>query len=698
MSQLDLELILESNSSYSQDFYITLPVAIHVHKYLEQFVYLDTIRDSAIPIAYLENRPTDALRSLVVVNKSHSVLANSPALFSGKKHDQVISKTYSSAYSSIIATDVTITDSMGQEKPLYYRHHLPTGTTEVVLTQFRNGNKTLVDEGYLVDLDQQSVFTNYLNRYDANTGSYQLFFVSGATSDGETFNTLLNSEPVAREATWEDIDLTTGTLTTAYPVYSVERSGSGYTFYFNKGARWFIKARDKGLIQPRRPLAKSPDLPWYLRVTNGDINSLVNSQVRRYRIPEFNTQPFIPYNPIKFGPKEDLIFVSRRVLAANRNNLAIQPDGGLHISIEIYDEEGDLIKVYTTDQSLTGLRVSDTEVFYETDKISSWDNERGFIALATNIFPSWEYHARYYYNADDYEYTTVNLNPVINKKIRTNTYVFYCVPNVDDADKALHHLLVDRDGIILECSQGLGIAHPNLQLVDTADEYNPNTVIGMKYFSEIEDNFLDQYAAGFNNTNAYMILAEITSLDSALIEDQTYIDVRRPGGIIDEDFYQEAVEANPRILQSHLGFGADGQIIPQVGVMVAEPELSLQEDYGGLLTQAHTEELLRLHAPSAGYLVVNWVYPKSEITGSSFTAEQVDLDITWEGPGTYHLYRKTTASGAWELINSTDYLTRTAISYTDTGLSSLSVYYYSVAIEIDGQEYPKSDELSVKVK
>ncbi len=555
-----------------------------------------------------------------------------------------------------------------------------------------------MDEGYRIELDTLSVYTNYQNAHDPDSGSYRLFFVSGSTSDETTFNTLLNPQPVAKEATWEDIDLDTGGLTTNYPVYSIEHGTRGYSFHFNEGTRWYIRAHDKGLILPRKPLADRPDAPWYLRITNGDVSAVVNGSARRYRVTEFATQPFIPYQPIKYGNKEDLLFVNRRTLRSFRKDLAIEPTESLHLEIDIEDENGTLIKVYTTDTTLEGLRVGDSEVFYESDKIASWDNRNGFIALATAAFPAWKYYARFYYNADDYEYTQVNLNPITNRKLRDHTWVFYCIPDVNDADRSIHHLVINHDGTIVECSQNQGIGHPNLQLQLGSGAYNSETVIGLKYFSEIEDNFLSRYASGFANTQGYMILAEISCMDVSLQEDMLVVDVRTPGGVIAPEFYQVAVEANPRILQSELGFGADGQTIPQVNVVVLEPQLNLLEDYGGLLTQERAEQLLRLHMPVNGYAVIDWTYPKAEVTGYSTAVGVVDLDITWEGPGSYKVYRKSTLDSEWELLNETSYPTRTTITYTDSGLTSDTIYYYGVAIVVDDVEYPVGNTLAVKVQ
>lgn len=694
MDHIILELIVESESTGES---ISLPVAVHVTKHIEQFIYTNSIQDAAVPIAYLGNQPIDSWQNLVVVNKSHSVVANSPRLMvHEKKMDKVTATSYASSYSELLITNVVTTDSAGKQKPLFYRHALPDDCVEASLISVINGNKERVEEGYLVDLDSDSIFTNYFNYFDADSGSYRLYYVTAASSDGTTQNMLLNSAPATKEASWEDLDLDTGELRTDIPLYTREKSGSGYSFSFNKGATWFIKPQERGLVQPRRPLSKKPNMPWYLRFTNGDVTGIANGFVHRYRIPEFLTQPFIPFAPIKYGPHEELLTVNKRVLNTTRKTLYIKPELGLHAFIYAEDPDGVLTNIYTTDQSLGGTRYSDTNVFYESDKIASWDNEHGFIGLAVDTFANRTYWAQFYYVVDDYEYTFVNLNPITNKKMKDHTYVFYCVPDVGDTDRAIHHLLVGPDGKVKHTSQSLGLTVPNLQLKQLDGSYNSNTVVGLPYASETEDSFLSLYAAGYANTHAYLILAEVSAIDISVVENQTEIDVRRAAGIV-KSLFTEAIGANPRILQSALGYGPAGQVVPQVNVVVIEAPITVLEDYGGDLTTTQAESLLRTHMPVSGHAVIKYSYPKSVLSGWSFTASETQLSATWEGEFDYRFYRREALAQAWDLIHTASSPAQGDVTYVDTTAVTSVVYQYAVALFDGVNEYPFSDLISVKV-
>jgi hypothetical protein len=609
----------------------------------------------------------------------------------------VVSKSYSSPYSAIAATDVAITDSTGNLIPLFYRHELPENTTEVAIYGFKDGNKIGTGEGVKTDLATRSVYTSFTNTFDYRTGSYSIYFLTGSTSDGVVFNTMFNPVPAVREATWEDIDLDTGGLVTTFPLYTVEKSGRGYTFYFNKGTKWYIKPLSTGLIQPLLPKNVTADSPWFIKFTNGDVSAFINSRVNRYYIGDYATQSFVPSYPIKYEVNGDVYYVNNKCVALARGELYIRLEQGLHLEIRVTDLDGTLKHVYTTNSSLEGVAVPGTALLYESDKIASWSATDGLISMATEIFLNYNYTASHYYTAREYEYGIINLNPGTNRRMKNHFYVFYLVPNVAEGTKSIHHLVVDYAGVITECSQAATTSYPNLQLRNNDSSFNANTVIGLKYFSESDESFMDRYASGFVNTYGYLILAEVSAVDRSLIEDQFVSDVRVIGSVVKEEFFEQAVLANPRIVQSVWGYGLDGQVVPEDGVMVIDAPVTLLQDYGGVFTEEQAEAALRTHMPTHGYAVVNWVYPKSEISGTSTTATEVDLSLTYEGDYIYNIYRRGAESEAWVLLSAADEPTPEILTYTDTGLTTGLTYHYSVRV-LDGTlEYPFSDSFVIKV-
>ena len=705
MAEMTLELIASSTSSYEQARSIVLELVSHVHQRVERFRYLDDIKPVAAALDYLENPEMDSWRHLQVANRTYGIPANSDKNAEVRKEWSVITATAVAAeYKTMLISNVTGVDPHGEVRPLFWRHALPTGVVSCQLEVISRGNVQKVDSGYQIDLDAGNIYTNFRNFFDANTGAYTLFFVTCTDADGASVHQLLNPEPVAKEADWEDIDLDTGRLVDDYPVYSSERNASGYTFYMNAGDTWFSRPIEGSLIQPRLPTGRDPEDPWYLRFSAGDLTTVVNGRARRYYVPEYDQQNYSPSKPYVYSPYERLLWVNDRVVAATRRNLAINPGAGLHLTIFVSDFENNLLRVLTTDTALDGQRYSNTSVYYEADQIRSWDNEGGFIALGTKLHPSYQLAARYYYEADDYEHTGVNLNPIYNEYVVDKMVVFYMVPDVDPDDRALHFLVVDQEGVIRQCSQDLGFSHPNLQLLDSDGVYNPNTVIGLKYISDIDtDTFLNRYAAGYQNDYGYGILAEVVVLNLDDEDDMYLYDVRAVGGSLRADTLEQTLRANPRILQSAVMYGEEGQQVPKNKVMILKAPISLRDDYGGKLPVAKAEELLTRHLDSGCVAVVDWEYPSPEITAFSQTTAQVDLTWTWEGPGlTYKLYRRENAVGQWEEIYEVvGSATPADISYTDVDVSVGDVVYYTVRVqETIGSEdvlYPRTHSVSVKV-
>jgi len=705
MAEMTLELIASGNSSYQQTQSIVLELVSHVHQRVERFRYLDDIKTVGVALDYLENPELDSWRHLQVANRTYGIPANSDKNAEVRKEWSVTTATaIASEYKTLLVTDQLGVDPFGERRPLFYRHQLPAGAVSCQLEIVTQGNVQKVDNGYRVDLDSGNIYTNFKNFFDPDTGAHTLFFVTCTEDDGTATHQLLSPQSVAKLADWQDIDLDTGRLTDDYPVYSQERNSSGYTFYMNSGNTWYSKPVEGSLIQPRLPAGREPEDPWHLRFSAGDVAAVVNGRVRRYYVPEYDKQNYSPSKPYIYSPYERIMWVNDRVIASTRRNLAIDPTNGLHLTIFISDFENTLLRVLTTDTSLEGQRYSNTDVFYESDQIRSWDNEGGFVVLATKLHPSYELSAQYYYEPDDYEHTGINLNPLYDDYLVDKMVVFYMVPDADPEDKAIHYLVVDQEGVIRQCSQDLGFSHPNLQLLDTDGTFNAGTVIGRKYISDIQsDTFMNEYAAGYENDYAYGILAEVVILNLDDQDDMKLYDVRTPGLQVRQDRLLDVLKANPRILQSPVMYGEDGQEVPKNKVMIIKAPLSLRDDYGGVLPVAKAEELLTRHLDSGCLAVIDWEYPSTNITASTLLVGRVELTWTWEGPNyVYKLYKRTNPVGEWEEIYEVaGAATPTEMSYTDLDVETDDVVYYTVRAyeEINGEDvlYPRTHSISVKV-
>ena len=709
MPLLDIEIIAHGPKKEQ-----ILSLSSHVKKYTESFVYTTKIPNINIPISYYESKPLDAWRNIHLVDKTYVLPANNIDLFADEySWLEIPGTSFTSKYKSIDITYKQIVDKYGKMKPVFRKHSLPPDTIDAQLEVIENGNLIEAGEGLLIDLKDQAIYTNYTNYFNPDTGSYRLYFVTSSSSDGKTYSQLLDAGPVVPEASWKDVDLETGKITKTS--YTTEGSSAGFTFHLHKAdeqhcdenddgsgesVNFFVKPNMTGAIKPRLPAGKQPEDPWHIRFTNGMFYQYSMGKLRRYWIPEWHRQPWAAEKPFIHCPYRNMLWVNRNTIAATRPSLAIDPANDRNFTLYVYDKHDVLLYVYTTDKRLENKRFSDTDVFYNTEMISSWDNSNGFIHFGIDMDPGNKYYAEYFYRATDYEFSSLTLNPLQNRDSLNNMWVFYLIPDTHPNDRALHVLGVDEDGYIVSCSQVEGRKHPNLQLVDDQDNYNPDTVIGMKYASMTNPkNFRKLFTAPFKNPNQYYILAEISVLDIGDKKDSFVIDLLRPGSSIDESHFKDAIKANPKILQSIHGYGKEGQTVPQNNVMLLEAPITLLEEFGGVLTKDKSEALLKQYLSADRLAVINWDWNKTILEGKSMRKGEVDLKMTWEGRNLiYNIYRRLNPLKEWEYLTKIVNPIEGDILYTDShNLDSGYIYYYSVRLVENGVELPHCNMLGVMV-
>lgn len=695
MSYFSIELICHGEKES-----IYLPLFAHTHKYIERFLYTDRIDSSSAPLVYFESEEMDSWRDLQIVDCSWSISQND-VRYTGGRDNWIVTegKNYSSVYSSIAATNKIVIDDRGEIRPLFYRHSLPVNTIEATL-QIIGLNEKEPDTafGYVIDLASGSVYTNYKNFFDPVTGAYRLYYIISTDSDGNSTTALLNPVPMAKFASWEDVN-PDGTLTTDYPVYSVEKNSSGYTYHFNTVGPWYIKSVNQSVIKPLLPTGRNSEDSWFVRFSAGDFTALVNSRVRRYWLPEFEVQNYFPSKPYIFSPYRHVSWVNSRTIHANRDKISVNPNKYMHFTLFVYDVDETLIRVLTTDSAKNGKRYSDTSVFIESDKILSWDNSNGFVSFGLDLDSANSYYAEMFYEADDLEYSLKSLNPLHNSMAFDYMWVYYVIPDVDEKDRAIHLLGIAKDGTVAYCSQGQGYSHPNLQLFNSDGTPNSNTIIGMKYISAdpLADTFTRLHTSGYSNDYAYFVIAEVICMDRSLESNCFICDSRREVGI-STTCIDAAIQANPRILQSDLCTGEDGLQVPESGAIIIRPPLSLLEEYGGELTQQQAEDYLTTYVPAATSVVFIWEGPRCVLDGTSETGHNA-LTFSWEGPSlTYNIYKRGNPSAEWALLYSIVNPGEALLSYNDTNVVSKDIYYYCVVIEKDGIEYASSNILSLQAR
>jgi len=724
--EINIELIAHGGEAIQ-----SLSISAHVKKYIERFQYSDKLPAANAAVAYFESNPLDSWENIQLVDKTYIFKRNSTSLMDeALSWKAVAANSFVSAFKEIAISDRVVVDEYGRKKPLFFKHKLPANTIEAYLEVVEDGNKLEVNSGLIVDLAEDKIWTNYENYFDLDSGSYRLYFVSSVSEDPEdpsktiSSKRLLNPVPAIDLATWRDLDSEGRIKSTCY---SVEEVSGGWNYTVHSGyatsgpdgtlasrrceskgkeaSDFYYKPLSEGYMRCLLPAGRTPEDPWVIRITKGNFYQLANGELNKYWVPEYEYQPFSPHKPFIYSPYRKLVYLNNRHLAATRSFLAIDPSEARHLEIFAYDHDGVLVSVWTTDETKELKRHSDTDIFYKKN-IISWDNRLGVFSLGTELDPAYDYYANFFYEAKDFEFGSITLNPLQYPKALAYTWVYYCVPNAHKNDRGIHVLGVDAHGQIAFCSQSLGRSYPNLQLKNTDGSFNPHTIIGLPYQSLTDsNNFQNKFCAPYINDNQYYVLAEVNVMDIGDEEESFVVDIREAGNTLKRDVglgsehspFEEAIRSNPKILQSRLGFGKDGQSIPRNNIMVVNAPISLLNEYGGHLSKSVAETLLKKNLPASATAIIKWNYPEVAFSGWSDSEGKIKLTLPWEGLGLiYKLYRTENPSGEWSLIAELPALTQLVgdTEYVDENLASEKIYYYCVRVKKDDIEYPRGPIMS----
>lgn len=668
---LNLELINYGNKveeSISINSYISSPV--------ESLRYSKYIDDRSIALEYIDSEEVNSKENLAIQDLSWQLPKNNENFFNNNEEFEVETQSFYSEFKDLLMTNKVGFDIQNQETPLYYRHKRKV--KEASIHCVKNGDNFVIDRGFLVE--DNFVYTNYKNYFEEESGKYIIYYVSGVDFEGESFNELLDVIPVIKEATWEDIDIDSGELD--FNTFTKEVEGLGYRYNLTiedlacssktTSDKIYAKGSEKNLIKMLRPEAYTLKSDWIVRVQNG---SIVQDGLL-YKLPEYSNQPFNPeYGIIHFRNKE-CFRVNSNVIKLPVKEIKVSPNFFMHIDVMVYDSEENLLKAVTTNDNL--VRTSIDGVVYN-EGVSSWDQEEGFVEVDFSIMPDQIVKANFYYKAESFLVKEINFNPFFNEKVIYNKYFFYIKPFKSGMKKALEWLVLDEDDRIVECSQ----EEFKLEL---NDNFNPNTIIGksLKYFKE-------DYCYSSLNNYKYMELSEVFLEEDFYLDEISSFDVRDKTSV-KEINYESMINRQWKVLQSRFGYGELGQVVQKNNVLYIEVPYELLLEY----TEEEVEDMLRKHIPATLEIVVEYTYPKCKIELNNSISGQITLNLSWEEPGEYVVYKSQTKIKRDEsqAIASISTQEEEILSYVDSDVESGKTYYYWVRIN----NSPYSNTYGVKVR
>ena len=103
-AELTLELVAHGPQQTA-----ILPIAAHVQKYTDRFIYTGRIDETSVPVAYYESDPLDSWRNLQILDRTHLIPANTFDFAAPKDSwTEVTSTSVTSMYKEIAITNKTI--------------------------------------------------------------------------------------------------------------------------------------------------------------------------------------------------------------------------------------------------------------------------------------------------------------------------------------------------------------------------------------------------------------------------------------------------------------------------------------------------------------------------------------------------------------------------------------------------------------
>jgi hypothetical protein len=567
-------------------------------------------------------------------------------------------------------------------QPLYFKHKTKfKKDTQVNLTIKKNGEFV---EGESINnaswkVVNGFVYNNYENKFSFVTGSHELYYLSGEGADGNPVNELLSNIEAIGEFSWRDIDPDTGEMLVSG--YSRNQVGSQYEFNIHLSGdeicetdlnKLYIRAKESNTIKILSPESLNLENSWTVRIQNGFF-----FKSKKYYISEYLNQNFNPeVGIIKLYNKQCHnvgLNETSHVIKLPTKGIEYNPETNMNVTVIIKDENDNIIRGITSDVTLIDSSIQNSDNKY-TAGIKSVDEKSGFIELEESLLSSSKIFCNFHYKAESYFVTDLDLNPISNDKIITGRYYLYLKPNLAQGEKSVQWLYLDRNDIILNCSdEDLKVEIENAQ---GRIVFNPDTIIKTSL-----NSFKSTYCYGYQNTKEYLELGEISYRETEYLDEALIFDLfdKTP---VSELNYKSMISRQWKILQSKFGYGDDGQVYQDNNIVYIQLQKNLLVDFGGEYTESELYDLLKSKLHVGTELIFDWDYFDLTIDLDNSVVGEIQVSMSWEGPGRYVLTRRVNnISGNNLTLFDKDISARPdndIIIYSDNTISDTvnSVYYY----------------------
>jgi len=515
---------------------------INIIKRRENIRYKNSISNGDVNILYVGNEGLSAEKNISVADRASSLAANRVV-----QHEYTVisnTKTFTSKTSNLAITDIYCNSTATiPPLPLFSKHilnldrdssgNISTGI-RLVQVEVLDKNQTKINPTDIkIDYEKGIVYNNLISSYSQDDWAvyYIKYVVRDVSNEVNTYIDLLNNINTYQVAQFSDLDSTLHIKTDGRKVYLISESSNVYLIELPISNTYSYKATADRRIAILPSATNEVEDSWHVNISNGSFLTHVNSTLYKYYLAEFLSQSFSPVYPYKYSEEVSLM-ISSNLIKLDRKNFYAD----LFLSIEINDSDDNGIIAFTTDPTQDGVIATNGKPFIiwnNRDRIGirSIDNKTGFVSIdGLELLDTWKINSKYYFEEVNYEFTAIELNPIINPDILKYRLVIFIDPDTQmlHKNKTIFYLLVNDAGRV-EVSD-----LPNFN--NSTQKYNTDNFLYYDSQPSWDTStpaiiFTDSLST--SGTGNYLVLGDVTVTSSGSIPNLTTIDSRiRGGGII----------------------------------------------------------------------------------------------------------------------------------------------------------------------
>ncbi len=670
---------------------------LNINRRREHLLYKKKCLSNFVNIGYVASDIADDLTVSVSVSDKSDLLAENRVSLNG---DYIVIENitnYSIKTDQFLLTD-TFSPALGSTTPipLFYKHIIDTNviprTSErdlEIQSNYKLLTVNLLDSSFQplsiqeisIDYDQGIIYNNLSSSFEISDSSYSVYYVQYSIKVGTdifTYLDLLDNEDVYKVAEFEDLSETLAILPDR-KVYLIEDTDNDFYITLPVLGDYAFKEVVLNKLKIIKPLSFDIQDPWFLFVSNSTIYGKAAGTIYKYYLAEFANQTWIPAYPYKKIINESSIILSKNLIKLQQSNILDNTDENLVIDLLINDSSGTGIAAFTTDPTQEGI-LADNDQFYvlwntvAQAGIRSIDKKLGILDIdGLNLETDYEIISSYFYKENNYQFSSIDINPLNNPSILEQTLILFIDPDSASTTKSqtLYYLIVDVSGKVIQS---------NWYLFDNDSE----SIDGDELFYKSIPSYLEDEVS----ENAHIFLDEYSILGdgSSLVLGEVFVrETLQPNLLISKDSRQRGGGVKQTLIDSakekqfetswfwDLGFW-DGTPYPGHATFYVEVPVSIMDGAGGIFTANEIKSVVDRHIATGVYPIIK-AYGWDPITTSIIPSAN-SISIEWRSfPGVlWNIYYSLIENGPWTLATVSPLADVETNAYSITGLLPGTIY------------------------